>query len=194
MSQIDPVGGVSPESAVSPVQPVSPELPVPPDRDTEFRDFMLGRWPTLVRFAYGLTGDRGHAEDLAQTALAKAYSAWGRVRAAEDPDAYVRKILINLNHRRFRSPRVPERFTAVVPDLAVADGTGSLDERSALVAALMELPPKQRAVVILRYWDGFTEAQTATILGCSVGNVKSQASRALAKLRTSAQLRDGSLA
>ncbi|GAA1975099.1 SigE family RNA polymerase sigma factor [Catenulispora subtropica] len=171
---------------------IDPAAVAPPDHDAEFRDFMLGRWPALVRFAYGLTGDRGHAEDLAQTALAKAYAGWGRVRAADDPDAYVRKILINANHRRFRSPRVPERFTAAVPDLAVADGTRFLDERSALVAALMELPPRQRAVVILRYWDGYTEAQTAAILGCSVGNVKSQASRALAKLRTSAQLRDGS--
>ncbi|WP_327287710.1 SigE family RNA polymerase sigma factor [Streptomyces sp. NBC_01198] len=162
-------------------------------RDAEFREFMTGRWPSLVRIAYGLTGDRGHAEDLAQTALAKAYANWARVRRADDPDAYVRRILINANHGRFSKRRVTEHDWDLRQEPAVADVTGDLDQRSALVAALMELPPKQRAVVVLRYWDGLTENQAAAILGCSVGNVKSQASRALAKLRTSAQLQDGSL-
>jgi RNA polymerase sigma-70 factor (sigma-E family) len=166
---------------------------VPPNRDAEFRDFMLGRWPALVRFAYGLTGDRGHAEDLAQAALARTYASWGRVRRADDPDAYVRRILINLHHRRFRRPRVAERPAEGAPEPAVADGTGRIDQRSDLLAALRELPPRQRAVVVLRYWEGLTETQAAAVLGCSVGNVKSQASRALAKLRTSALLRDGSV-
>src|ERR1700759_1247271 len=76
--------------------------------DAEFREFMVSRWGGLVRFAYGLTGDRGHAEDLAQTALAKAYASWPRVRGADDLDAYVRRILINANHRRFRKQRVSE--------------------------------------------------------------------------------------
>jgi RNA polymerase sigma-70 factor (sigma-E family) len=168
----------------------------PRDRDAEFQDFMLGRWPALVRFAYGLTGDRGHAEDLAQIALAKAYASWGRVRRADDPDAYVRRILINANHSRFRRSRVEEKPAMVgdgLPEPSVADRTGAIDERSVLVAALMELPPRQRAVVVLRYWDGLTESQAAAVLGCSVGNIKSQASRALAKLRTSAQLNDGSV-
>jgi RNA polymerase sigma-70 factor (sigma-E family) len=161
--------------------------------DAEFREFMVSRWGGLVRFAYGLTGDRGHAEDLAQTALAKAYASWGRVRRTDDPDAYVRRILINANHRRFRKQRVAEHSGEAPVEPAVDDGTEVFDQREALVAALMELPPKQRAVVVLRYWDGLTETQAAAILDCSVGNVKSQASRALAKLRGSAQLRDGSL-
>ncbi|WP_194893943.1 SigE family RNA polymerase sigma factor [Catenulispora pinisilvae] len=165
--------------------------------DVEFREYMVSRWGGLVRFAYGLTGDRGHAEDLAQTALAKAYASWSRVRRAEDPDAYVRRILINANHRRFRKRRVEERTGDVPVDvlqgLTIADDTGAFDEREALMSALMELPPKQRAVVVLRYWDGLTETQAATVLGCSVGTVKSQASRALAKLRASAQLQDGSV-
>lgn len=165
-----------------------------PDRDAEFREFMLGRWPALVRLAYGLTGDRGHAEDLAQAALARAYASWGRVRRAEDPDAYVRRILINLDHRRFRKRRVDEKPADLAPEPAVPDPTGRVDQRSDLLAALRDLPPRQRAVVVLRYWDGLTEAQAAAVLGCSVGNVKSQASRALAKLRTSARLRDGSVA
>ncbi|NUR60122.1 MAG: SigE family RNA polymerase sigma factor [Catenulispora sp.] len=163
------------------------------DYDAEFREFMAGRWGGLVRFAYGLTGDRGHAEDLAQTALAKAYASWGRVRRADDPDAYVRRILINANHRRFRKQRVVEHSGEAPVEPSVEDGTELFDQRAALVAALMELPVKQRAVVVLRYWDGLTETQAAAILGCSVGNVKSQASRALAKLRGSAQLRDGRL-
>jgi hypothetical protein len=88
---------------------------------------------------------------------------------------------------------VAEKPVEGLPESAVADGTCASDERSALMAALMELPPKQRAVVVLRYWGGLTETQATAILGCSVGNVKSQGSRALAKLRTSAQLQDGSL-
>ncbi|GAA2037031.1 SigE family RNA polymerase sigma factor [Catenulispora yoronensis] len=163
------------------------------DYEAEFREYMASRWGDLVRFGYGLTGDRGHAEDLAQTALAKAYASWGRVRRADDLDAYIRRILINANHRRFRKQRVAEHEGQVPVEPSVADGTDVFDQREALVAALMELPPKQRAVVVLRYWDGLTETQAAAILGCSVGNVKSQASRALAKLRGSAQLRDGSV-
>ncbi|MEY9928834.1 RNA polymerase sigma-70 factor (sigma-E family) [Catenulispora sp. GP43] len=160
--------------------------------DAEFHDFMVGRWPSLVRFAYGLTGDHGHAEDLAQAALAKALVAWPRVRRADDPDAYVRRILINLNLRRFRKRRVAENLGGDVPEAATGDSTDRLDQRATLIPALMELPPGQRAVVILRYWDGLTETQAAAILGCSVGNVRSQASRALARLRTDPRLHDWS--
>ena len=164
-----------------------------PGTEAEFREFAIGRWPALVRFAYGLTGDTGHAEDLAQITLSKAYASWGRVRRADDPDAYVRRILINAHHTRFRKRRVREMTGPHLPEPVTADGTDALDQRSDLIAALLELPPKQRAVVMLRYWDGLTETQAAAVLGCSVGNVKSQASRALAKLRTSPQLQDGSL-
>ena len=163
-------------------------------QEAAFREFMIGRWPALVRFAYGLTGNRGDAEDLAQVALAKAFASWSRVRRADDPDAYVRRILINANHSRFRKRRVAEKHAERMPEPSVGDGTDEFGQRTALVAALMELPPKQRAVVVLRYWDGLTETQTAAILGCSVGNVKSQASRALAKLRNSPQLTEGSAA
>ena len=163
------------------------------DDEAEFREYMVSRWGGLVRFAYGLTGDRGHAEDLAQTALAKAYASWPRVRRAEDPDAYVRRILINVNHRRFRKRRVEEHSGEGSAEPAVTDGTAAFEQRELLVAALMELPPKQRAVVVLRYWEGLTETQAATVLGCTVGTVKSQTSRALAKLRTSEQLQDRSV-
>jgi len=163
------------------------------ERETEFREYMLGRWPSLVRFAYGLTGDRGLAEDLVQTALVKVFVSWTRVWRADDPDAYVRRMLINANHGRFRKRRVAEKTGGALPEVAVADPSDELARRSALVAALMELPVKQRAVVVMRYWEGLTEAQTAAVLGCSVGNVKSQASRALVKLRGSAQLQDWSV-
>ena len=78
--------------------------------DEEFDGFMRGRWPAMVRLAYALTGDTGHAEDLAQTAFARAYASWGRVRRAGDPDAYVRRIVINAHRSRFRKHRVSEEL------------------------------------------------------------------------------------
>lgn len=160
--------------------------------DAEFSDFMQGRWAQLVRLGYGLTGDRQLAEDLAQTAFARAYASWGRVRLADNPDAYLRRIVINANSSRFRKMRVPEVLTEAVPDLvAASDGRQWHCDRDALVTALLQLPYGQRAAVVLRYWLDLTETETAAILGCSVGNVKSQASRALSKLRTSAALLEG---
>jgi RNA polymerase sigma-70 factor (sigma-E family) len=159
--------------------------------EAEFSEFMQDRWPTLVRFGYGLTGDVGLAEDLAQTALAKAYASWPRVRRAGDPDAYVRKIMLNANHSRFRKRRVPESPAGLTPDRGIPDPAGRRDDRAALMTALRGLPHGQRAVVLLRYWLGMTETEAAAALGCSVGNVKSQASRALAKLRISDELADG---
>jgi RNA polymerase sigma-70 factor (sigma-E family) len=159
----------------------------------EFREFMHGRWPSMVRLAYGLTGDQGHAEDVVQAAFARAYASWPRVTRSGRPDAYVRQIVINENRNRFRKRRVPEHLTDRLPEQGVADATGTQDERLALIAALQRLGPRQRAVVVLRYWVGLTETETAVTLGCSVGTVKSQASRALAALRTSTELVDGGL-
>jgi RNA polymerase sigma-70 factor (sigma-E family) len=159
--------------------------------DAEFTDFMHGRWAQLVRLGYGLTGDQQLAEDLAQTALAKAYASWPRVRRTGNPDAYVRRIMLNANHSRFRKRRVAERLTDTMPDAGGPDPMGLRDDRSALIAALMTLPYGQRAAVVLRYWMDMTETEAAAALGCSVGNVKSQASRALAKLRLSDGLTDG---
>jgi RNA polymerase sigma-70 factor (sigma-E family) len=159
--------------------------------DDEFAEFMLGRWSGLVRFGYGLTGDLGFAEDLAQTALTRACASWPRVRRADNPDAYVRKIMINSNRSRLRKRRVTEVLTESPPDLAPSRPANGQDGRPELIAALQRLPTGQRAVVVLRYWMDLTEAETAAALGCSVGNVKSQAARALAKLRMSADLVDG---
>jgi RNA polymerase sigma-70 factor (sigma-E family) len=157
--------------------------------EAEFSDFMHGRWAQLVRLGYGLTGDLQIAEDLAQTAFTRAYASWPRVRRAADPDAYVRKIVVNANLNRFRKHRVIEHLTGTVPEVAQpGDPAGRHEDRAALMAALLHLPYGQRAVVVLRYWLDMTEAE---VMGCSVGNVKSQASRALAKLRDSAALIDG---
>jgi RNA polymerase sigma-70 factor (sigma-E family) len=156
--------------------------------DDEFRDFMRGRWPATVRLAYGLTGDLGHAEDVAQAAFARAYASWGRVTRTGNPDAYLRRIVVNENRRRFRKRRVAEELPGTLPDHS-APGHGGLDavdsfnERAALLTALGRLGPRQRAVVVLRFWMDMSEADTAKALNCSVGTVKSQASRALATLR-----------
>jgi RNA polymerase sigma-70 factor (sigma-E family) len=168
------------------------EVAVDVTADAEFSEFMHGRWSQLVRLGYGLTGDLALAEDLAQDAFARAYASWGRVRRAGDPDAYLRKIVVNANRDRFRKRRVPEMLTASVPDLAVTgDGAAERNQRDELIAALMELPCGQRAALVLRYWLDLTEEQAAAALGCSVGNVKSQSSRALAKLRASSALLEG---
>jgi len=158
--------------------------------DEEFRDFMHGRWPAMVRLAYALTGDLGHAEDVAQAAFARAYASWPKVRRTGNPEAYVRRIVVNENRNRFRKQRVAERLTDTPREPGSgagpgADATSQYDERSALMAALRLLGPRQRAVVVLRYWLGLTEAEAAAELNCSVGTVKSQASRALATLRQS---------
>ena len=166
--------------------------------DGEFREFMHARWPAMVRLAYALTGDQGHAEDVAQAAFARAYASWPRVRRAGDPDAYVRQIVINENRNRFRKRRVTERLTGSPPesvliDVPWTDAIREYDERSVLLTALQRLGPRQRAVIVLRYWMDLTEPETAVALNCSVGTVKSQASRALATLRQATDLVDGGL-
>ncbi|MEV7924905.1 MULTISPECIES: SigE family RNA polymerase sigma factor [unclassified Kitasatospora] len=159
-------------------------------RDEEFRAFTGSAWTRLLRTAYLLAGDRHTAEDLVQQALERAYVAWSRVRAADDPHAYVRRILINEHARRFRR-RAAEELVTAVPDRAAPegpDGYARLDERAALLTALGTLPPRQRQAVVLRYWEDLTETQTAAAMGCSVGTVKSQAARGLAKLREASSL------
>ena len=154
----------------------------------EFSDFAHSRWPRLVRLGYGLTGDRGLAEDLAQTALANAYASWSRVHRAADPDAYLARILLNSYRGGFRKRRIAEQLSDSPPDSAIADPAVQHDDRAAVLAAVAALPRKQREVVLLRFWLDLTEAQAAATLGCSVGNVKSQTARALAKLKVSAEL------
>jgi RNA polymerase sigma-70 factor (sigma-E family) len=145
-----------------------------------------------VRLAYTLTGDQGHAEDVAQAAFASAYASWGRVRQAGDPDAYVRAIVIHENSKRFRKLRVREDLRAAVPEQGLA-ADDSLSDRTALRHALDRLGPRQRAVIVLRFWLDMSEAATAEALNCSVGTVKSQTSRALATLRNHIEITEGKL-
>jgi RNA polymerase sigma-70 factor (sigma-E family) len=158
--------------------------------ESEFSEFVHGRWQWLAKFAYGLTGDPGLAEDLAQTALVNAYAAWPRVRRADDPDAYLRRIVVNAYKAGFRKRRVREQLTGSPHESAerAAVGAGEHDDRAAIIAALRKLPLRQREIVVMRYWLDLSETQVAAALQCSPGNVRSQASRALAKLRSSAEL------
>lgn len=154
------------------------------EQEDRFQEFVRARWSHLVRTAYLLTGDAQHAEDLTQTALAKAYRSWRRISRADNPEAYVRRMLVSCNSDRFRKRRVAESLTAAPPETAGRDeGYAGVDERSALLGALAQLPPRQRAVVVMRYWEDLSEAEVAEVLGCSTGTVKSQASKGLAKLR-----------
>ena len=163
-------------------------------RDARFSELVYSRWPKLVRLAYGFTGDAGLAEDLAQTALANAYASWSRLRRADDPDRYLIKILINAHRGGFRKRRSAESLSGSwsadqARELAV-DPTAAVDDRGVIMTALAGLPARQREVVVLRYWLDLTEVQVAALLNCSVGNVKSQASRALAKLRLCPELQE----
>lgn len=158
--------------------------------EAEFREYMTARWPALLRTAYLLTGDRYLAEDLAQTALEKAAVAWSKVRRADDADAYVRRILVNTHLSRFRRRRVVEVLDRETPEVPSTDSAQQIVLREQLLKALATLPKRQCAVVVLRYWEDLSEVQTAAIMGCSVGTVRSQAHKALTKLRVSPVLRD----
>ncbi|GAA1182240.1 RNA polymerase sigma-70 factor (sigma-E family) [Kitasatospora gansuensis] len=157
------------------------------DDEAEFSSFVQGRWNGLVRTAYLLTGNRHDAEDLAQTTLTKVYASWRRVRSSNSPDAYVRRILVTSNIDRFRKRRLAEYPTDELPEPGgphAPDANAQTDQRQVLFAALATLPARQRAVVVLRYWEDLSEAQVAAALDCSTGTVKSQAAKGLAKLRT----------
>jgi RNA polymerase sigma-70 factor (sigma-E family) len=152
-------------------------------RDAEFSAYMEARQPSLLRTAYLLTGDKHTAEDLVQTALAKLYLSWDKVQKRDSVDGYVRRILVNEHNSLWRRGwKRREHATDVIPD---AEHTDTYDDgqSGALWEIVQTLPRKARAVVVLRYYEQLTEAETADVLGISVGTVKSQSSRALAALR-----------
>lgn len=139
----------------------------------------------LVRTAYVLTGDYARAEDLVQTALVRTYRAWHRIERRDVPELYARRIVVNLHASWWR--RVghrSERTMAFVPELPAPDGTEAVDRRDQVWRAVLTLPPRMRAIIVLRFLEDLKETETAEVLGCSLGTVKSQTSRALAKLRT----------
>ncbi|CCK30468.1 sigma factor [Streptomyces davaonensis JCM 4913] len=157
-------------------------------RDEEFRRFVTGRWPRLMRTAYLLTGEQHAAEDLVQTTLEQVYVAWRKVGSADEPEAYVRRVMINAHARKHRkrlreflAPKDDFGLVREVPD--TGDRIAQADDRGVLLTALAQLPPRQREAVVLRYWEDLTESQTAEAMGCSVGAVKSNAAKGIAKLR-----------
>jgi RNA polymerase sigma-70 factor (sigma-E family) len=146
----------------------------------------------MLRAAWLLTGgDWALAEDLAQTAISEVWRHWDRVRVMDAPAAYAHKVLLNTflswRRRRWTAEISTERIDATAPDTG---GFARVDTRESLRHALRQLPAKQRAVITLRYFEERSEAETAEIMGCSVGTVKSQASRAIAKLREHPDLAD----
>jgi RNA polymerase sigma-70 factor (sigma-E family) len=152
-------------------------------RAEEFHAFVGDRASPLHRTAYLLCGDWHLAQDVVQETLVKAYRNWTRVRRADNPDAYVRRILINEVRDRWRrrDKTVPVAYFPDEP--ALADSADEIARRERLRQALLELPTQQRATVVLRYLEGMSQAETAKILGCSEGTVKSHSSRGLASLR-----------
>ena len=156
-----------------------------------FRGYVAARSPALLRTAYLLTGNRADAEDLLQTALAKTYLAWDRIREREAVDGYVRRVMVNTQTSWWRRRKVDEYATDELPERGSGrDATDDLALHDALWTALGTLPKRQRAMVVLRYYEDLSEAETAQVLGVSVGTVKSTTSRALAKLRDTSGLRD----
>lgn len=149
--------------------------------DEEFADFVTQWSPALLRVAFLLTSDRHEAEDLLQTALLKTSRHWSRLSDREAAHAYVRRVLVTTHTSWRRRRRVREVLVDHVPDAAGGQWAGV--EAGRALQALEQLPPRMRAVVVLRCYEGLTEAETAEALGCSVGSVKSQASRGLARLR-----------
>ena len=153
------------------------------DRVAEFEDFVAVRSARLLTTAYLLTHDHGRAEDLLQTSLAKLWLAWSRV---DEPDAYVRKVMVTTYASWWRRKWRGERPSEALPEPAVSEIGRDPD----MWAALARLPRGQRTVLVLRFYEDLTEAETARVLDCTVGTVKSQSAKGLAKLRADAALVD----
>ena len=150
--------------------------------DARLAEYVRGQWLALVRYATMLCGDPSEAEEIVQSTLTRVALRWRFVNDKDNPDGYVRRALvracIDSGKRRRREPTVAE-----LPDVAGADRIRQVDDADQLRRALALLPPRQRAVLVLRYFDDATEAAAAQVLGCSVGTVKSQTAKGLAKLR-----------
>ncbi|MEH0929589.1 SigE family RNA polymerase sigma factor [Micromonospora sp. CPCC 205558] len=151
--------------------------------EEQFREFVAARSAALLRTAYLLTGDWATAEDLLQTALTKTYLAWKRLGGIEAVEPYARRVMVNTSTSWWRRRWHGERPTEVLPEQAGVDEIEQQLDRDLLWRHLRELPNRQRAVLVLRYYEDMSEAQTAAMLDISPGTVKSQTSRALATLR-----------
>ncbi len=152
--------------------------------DTEYADFVRARGTALLRTAHLLASSPAQAEDLLQISLTKTYLAWTRLRDPAAAEAYTRRVLANASISWWRQKlNRLERPTDVLPERGVEHPDTHVVERAAMMDALRQLPPQQRAVLVLRYYEDQSEAQIAATLGLSAGSVKSHASRGLARLR-----------
>ena len=159
--------------------------------EAEFAAFFTATWPRLFRTTYAVAGDRQRTEDALQTAFAQAWSRWSRVSGTDDPVAYVRRMAVNAALARHRSAASRREVSLpVVPETPAPDER--VVDRDATGLAVRGLPPRQRAVVVLRYYEGLSEREIADVLGCRPGTVKSQASAALATLRAALGEAEGS--
>jgi len=151
------------------------------DSGSDFDAFVVRRYAALVRFGYLLTGNRASAEDLVQNALFRTYRRWQQLDEKDDPTAYVRKAMVNAHISWTRLLASREQLIAEPPDRPGAEG-GDI-EGLHMWGQLAALPARMRAVLVLRFYEDLSEADTARVLGCSAGTVKSQTSRGLARLR-----------
>jgi RNA polymerase sigma-70 factor (sigma-E family) len=155
------------------------------EKDAEFEAYMAARQPSLLRTAYLISGDRHTAEDLVQTALAKLYLSWEKVHDRQMVDGYVRRIIVNEHNSLWRRAwKRRELSTDILPDHHTVTDEHEHGQRDALWEFVQTLPRRQRAVIVLRYYEDLSEAEIAETLGISTGTVKSQASRALAAMRS----------
>jgi RNA polymerase sigma-70 factor (sigma-E family) len=155
---------------------------------SEFDSFVRTRTPALLRSAYLLTGDQYLAEDLVQSALARTHRSWRRLHHASNAEAYTRKTMYHLQVSWWRRGRVAESLSGDLPEPRRRGGDPDHAQqttlRLTLRAALLKLSTKQRAVLVLRFFEDRTEAETAEMLGVALGTVKSQTAKALARMRT----------
>lgn len=161
--------------------------------DGEIRAFVEAQRGPLYRTAYLMVGDPHDAEDLLQATLVKVVSAWQRIERRDRPEVFARRVMVNLAINRWRRRRTAEAYLGrQFEDRPSADADPAVDvaRRDAVWAALRTLPPRMRAVLVLRYFEDLTEADTAAVLHCSVGTVKSQTSKALSRLRNRLQPHD----
>ena len=159
------------------------------DRE-RFDELVRHRFGALLRFGYVLTRDWQLAEDLTQTALAKTWFRWNQLRDVDAAEFYVRRLMVSAYGKWWRRKWRGEVPTGVLPDRGVDTATDRVATRDALTRALLTLPPRTRAMLALRFYDDLSEVAVAEIVGCSVGNVKSTVSRALARLRADGLLED----
>ena len=150
----------------------------------DFDEFVHVRLAALLRYATVLSCDRGLAEDIVQNVLMRAHVRWARVSAADRPEAYIKRMVLNefLSWRRSRQVRVGRLSEQLIPP--AGDPMVVVDERDALLRQIALLPPRQRAVIALDYYEGHTDVEIAALLGCGVASVRSHRSHALVALRS----------